>query len=175
MGTRFAADLREEAAMQRHSELDDPVRAVTDPTINARIDRAIDACVAYYRGRPQYEIDGRIDELAREWDLERWLEVNASLLSLTGLALGVLRHRAWLGLPFMVSAFLLQHAIRGWCPPVPLFRRLGVRTRKEIDREMYSLKSLRGDFADMHWRAASGAAGVRPVLGGVTLQRQSAD
>ncbi len=158
--------------MPRHADLDDPVRAVTDPAINARIDRAIDACVAFYRARPQFEIDSRIDELAREWELERWLQVNASVLSLSGLALGVLRHRAWLGLPIMVSAFLLQHAIRGWCPPVPLLRRLGVRTRQEIDRELYLLKSLRGDFADLHWRTIGAAVGARPVLGSVTMQRR---
>lgn len=157
--------------MPRHAEVDDPVRAVTDPVINARIDRAIDACIAYYRARPQFEIDTRIDELAREWDVERWLEVNASILALSGLVLGVIRHRAWLGLPVLVSSFLLQHAIRGWCPPVPLLRRLGVRTRQEIDRELYSLKSLRGDFADMHWRTLGVLAGSRPALGGVTLQR----
>ena len=157
--------------MPRPADLDDPVRTVTDPAINARIDRAIDACVAYYRARPQYEIDGRVDELAREWDLERWLQVNASVLSLAGLALGVLRQRAWLGLPLVVSAFLLHHAIRGWCPPVPLLRRLGVRTRREIDRELYLLKSLRGDFADMHWRTIGAAVAVRPVLGSVTMQR----
>lgn len=161
--------------MSRPAEVEDPVRAVTDPAINARIDRDIDACIAYYRARPQHEIDGRIDELTREWDLERWLEVNASILSLTGLALGVLRRRVWLGLPIAVSAFLLQHAIRGWCPPVPVFRRLGVRTRKEIDRELYSLKWLRGDFADMHWRSLGAGASVRPTLGSVTMQRYGAE
>jgi hypothetical protein len=29
---------------------------------------------------------------------------------------------------------------------VPVFRRLGVRTAGEIDRERYALKALRGDF-----------------------------
>jgi hypothetical protein len=29
---------------------------------------------------------------------------------------------------------------------VPVFRRLGVRTRQEIEREKYALKALRGDF-----------------------------
>ena len=39
-----------------------------------------------------------------------------------------------------------RHAVKGWCPPVPLFRRLGVRTCGEIERERYALKALRGDF-----------------------------
>jgi hypothetical protein len=40
----------------------------------------------------------------------------------------------------------VQHTVQGWCPPVPLFRALGFRTRKEIEREKYTLKILRGDF-----------------------------
>ena len=45
-----------------------------------------------------------------------------------------------------VSASSHQNPVQGWCPPVPVFRRLGVRTREEIDRERYALKALRGDF-----------------------------
>jgi hypothetical protein len=43
-------------------------------------------------------------------------------------------------------AFFLQHAIQGWCPPLPAFRMLGFRTKKEIEKERYALKLLRGDF-----------------------------
>lgn len=43
-------------------------------------------------------------------------------------------------------AFLLLHGTKGWCPPLPLFRSYGVRTRSEIEREKYALKYLRGDF-----------------------------
>jgi hypothetical protein len=45
-----------------------------------------------------------------------------------------------------VTGFLLQHALQGWCPPVPLLRKTGVRTMREIDIERYALKALRGDF-----------------------------
>ena len=62
------------------------------------------------------------------------------------LTLGLTLDRRWLALPVGVAAFLLQHAVQGWCPPVPVFRRLGVRTAGEIDRERYALKALRGDF-----------------------------
>jgi hypothetical protein len=159
----------------------DPVRGVTDTQLNERIDRDTDAALAWYRTRPRHEIDARIDELAREWDIERWLETNASILALSGLALGILRRQAWLALPVVVSGFLLQHAIRGWCPPVWLFRRLGARTRQEIDRELYSLRAMRGDFDGLHGRrgeppgAASGVASVdggRPMLGSVPLQQR---
>jgi hypothetical protein len=78
-------------------------------------------------------------ELDKEWDMERTLILNASLLSLTGVLLGITKHRTWFLLPAIVSYFLAQHAIQGWCPPVEVFRRLGVRTRKEIDMEKYAL------------------------------------
>jgi len=46
----------------------------------------------------------------------------------------------------LVFGFFFQHATQGWCPPIPVFRRMGVRTRREINRERYALKALRGDF-----------------------------
>jgi hypothetical protein len=45
-----------------------------------------------------------------------------------------------------VFFFFGQHALQGWCLPVPLLRRLGVRTQREIERERFALKALRGDF-----------------------------
>jgi hypothetical protein len=84
----------------------------------------------------------------KEWDIERTLEANAAALSLMGLLLG----RKWRRidyLPIVVAAFLLQHAIHRWRPPVSIFRRMGVRTMQEIDRERYALKALRGDFENI--------------------------
>lgn len=46
----------------------------------------------------------------------------------------------------MVAGFLFQHAVQGWCPPVPILRRLGVRTEAEIFEEITALRTL-GDFA----------------------------
>lgn len=71
--------------------------------------------------------------------MERVLEVNASALALTGLVLGLTVDRKWFVLPAAVLGFLLQHGIQGWCPPLPVLRRLGTRTRGEIDREKYAL------------------------------------
>jgi hypothetical protein len=80
-------------------------------------------------------------QLDKEWDIERVLEVNASSLALTGLVLGLTVNKRWLALPGIILAFLVQHGLQGWCPPVPLLRRLGVRTRHETDREKYALKA----------------------------------
>lgn len=124
----------------------DRVRANTADAINRQIDRETDARVHNYAQQAPLEITRRIHELDREWDMERLLETNASALAFTGLALGITHSKKWLIIPGIVLPFLFQHAVQGWCPPVPLFRRLGVRTREEIDREKYALKVLRGDF-----------------------------
>lgn len=124
----------------------DPVRANTEPHINARIDARTQASIRHYAATSMRALDHRIEELDAEWDIERHLASNAASLALSGLLLAVLHDRRWLVLPSVVMSFLLQHALQGWCPPVPLFRRLGVRTRREIERERYALKAMRGDF-----------------------------
>ena len=127
-------------------ETADRVRANTSKEINRQLDRELEARVKAFEQRSQAEITQRIDELDREWDMERLLETNASAIAFAGLALAVTHSKKWLIVPGIVLPFLFQHAVQGWCPPVPLFRRLGVRTREEIDREKYALKVLRGDF-----------------------------
>jgi hypothetical protein len=96
-------------------------------------------------GAPR-SFDRRLRELDEEWDIERTLEANAATAALVGLALGAAVDRRFFLLPAVVAGFLLQHALQGWCPPVPVFRRMGVRTQSEIDEERYALKALRGDF-----------------------------
>jgi hypothetical protein len=92
-------------------------------------------------------IEQRLEELDAEWDVERVLETNASAAVLVGVALGTFVHRRFFAIPAIVGGFLLQHALQGWCPPLPLFRRMGFRTADEINQERYALKTLRGDFA----------------------------
>jgi hypothetical protein len=48
-----------------------------------------------------------------------------------------------------IWVFLLQHAIQGWCPPLPLLRRLGIRNQREIEAERIALKILRDDFDEI--------------------------
>jgi hypothetical protein len=123
------------------------VRENTTESVNAEIDRKIEENVAYYASAGPGAIQRRLDELDHEWDMERVLEANAAGVTLLAVALGMAEDRRWFLLPGIVGAFLLQHAVQGWCPPVPVFRRLGFRTAQEINRERYALKALRGDFA----------------------------
>jgi hypothetical protein len=59
--------------------------------------------------------------------------------------------------------FLFQHAIQGWCPPVPVLRRLGFRTANEIEQERTALKALRGDFNAVTARQDKSAAALAVV------------
>src|SRR5437588_2330216 len=133
----------------------------TAEEINERIRRQTKENVAHYATRGSAAIDRRLAALDREWDIERTLEANAATVALIGSALGFTMHRRFFLLPVLVSGFLLQHAIQGWCPPVPLFRRLGFRTASEIDHERYALKAQRGDFRRT---AAGSGAGPRQAL-----------
>ena len=92
---------------------------------NARIRQRTERNVIYYARNPAL-IEMRLRQLDREWDIERVVETSSSTLSLAGFILAITRrNRRWLLLPFGVSAFMLQHALQGWCPPIPLLRRLG--------------------------------------------------
>jgi hypothetical protein len=121
------------------------VPAHTAHEVNRRIRRETEERLAYLADHTD-EIGARLEELDREWDIERTIEANASTLAFAGVALGATLDRRWLALPALVTAFLFQHAVQGWCPPVPVLRRMGFRTAKEIDQERYALKALRGDF-----------------------------
>jgi len=103
--------------------------------------------VERYASAGNAAINRRLVELEQEWDIERTLEANAAIAALVGLTLGATVDRRWFVFPAVVAGFLLQHAVQGWCPPMPVFRRLGIRTSYEIDQERYALKALRGDFA----------------------------
>lgn len=144
----------------------DRVPAQTAPEINARIRQEYEERIAEYARHPD-QIDARLEELDAEWDIERAIEANAATLALTGVALGVTMDRRWLVLPALVTGFLLQHALQGWCPPVPILRRMGFRTMAEIDRERFALKALRGDFVGLTTRKSSAKNRAEAVVAAV--------
>jgi hypothetical protein len=88
-------------------------------------------------------------ELDEEWDIERAIEANAAVIGFLGVVLSETHDRRWLVLPALVTGFLFQHAVQGWCPPVPILRGLGFRTSFEIEEERQALKALRGDYSKM--------------------------
>lgn len=122
------------------------VRESSSESANQAIDQQTLENIRKFGYNSPDEIDRRMEELAKEWDIERVLEVNASTLALSGVLLGMLKDKRWFLLSGVVTSFLLQHGLQGWCPPLPVLRKLGFRTRKEVHEERIALKALRGDF-----------------------------
>src|SRR5690242_18896194 len=98
------------------------VPANTADEINALIRYRTEASVAEHVAAGPAAIERRLAELDEEWDIERCVETMAPSFTLLGLTLGLTVSRKWLLVPFVVQSFLLQHALQGWCPPVPLLR-----------------------------------------------------
>ena len=127
--------------------------------VNEQIRRQTEATVARTAAAGPAAIDRRLAELDREWDVERTLEANAATAVLVGVTLGATVDRRFFFFPAVIAGFLLQHAVQGWCPPLPIFRRMGFRTQTEIEEERHALKALRGDFRSV---AQDGPAGQFP-------------
>ena len=140
------------------------VRENTLGSINERIRRDTERSVARVAEAGPLAIGRRLAELDREWTIERYLQLIPSTLTLAGVGMGAARGRRWLIFPAVIAGFLLEHAIQGWCPPLPVLRRLGVRTRGEIDDERYALKALRGDFQDLSVTERPDRGAVREAL-----------
>lgn len=127
-----------------HLELREPdqVRAHTPEHVNERIDAAARARLA---APPDgHGAERRLRELDVEWNVDRALMLNFAIVGGLSFALGVRarRRRAWNGWLTFFSVqlgFLAYHALRGWCPPAAVFRRLGFRTGREIEAERHAV------------------------------------
>ena len=113
----------------------------TSDKVNTQIAEATQRSIAYYRSHPA-EIPARLKKLDREWDIERILETNASTLIVISSILGFTISIWFFVIPLLVGAFLLQHALQGWCPPLPIMRRIGFRTATEIEVERKALEKI---------------------------------
>jgi polyferredoxin len=88
------------------------------------------------------DIPERLAALEFEWDIERCIFMGASIMSLLSFLLALLFGWGWLLIAVVISTFLLVHATHGWAPPLPILRRLGVRTMREIDDERAALRAM---------------------------------
>jgi len=149
----------------------DRVRRHTPWGALQKIDQRIEESVRFHSRQPKELISRRIRHLDREWSMERWLEMNAASLAFSGTVLGIAVSRKWLAVPLIVTGFLFQHAVQGWCPPVPVLRKMGVRTRSELDREKFALKALRGDFENLRDEVAAQVTNIRKLMAAVEAER----
>lgn len=126
---------------ENHLSIDDPrrsdrVRDRTPEHVLARIDHATAERILKVGREGPSAILRRIEQLDREWDLDRWLALNFTV------ATTYADLRGWTLLRRIQQLFLGSHALFGWSPPAAILRRLGVRTSKEIATERAVLVDL---------------------------------
>lgn len=122
------------------------VRAKTPEVINRRIDARVEETVSHLAERDRAAMTDHLCRLDGEWDLERVVSVVAAVGVLGGVLIGGGRQAGRL-LAGVVAGLLLQQGLWGTSPLAEAVRRLGVRTRREVDLERFALKALRGDFS----------------------------
>jgi hypothetical protein len=128
---------------------EDRVRRFTFKQDRERIDADMRSSIRRYAGQDPAALARRIAELDREWPIERALMAGAGFWVWLGLILGTTVKRRLYVIPAIAGAILLAYAFAGWAPPILILRRLGFRTRGEIDLERTALKALRGDFTEV--------------------------
>lgn len=129
----------------------DRVREHSAPSVNRKIAERTRDRIEHVVHEGHDAIVRRLEQLNTEWDVDRALMVNFAIAGGAAYAAGLYRsrRRPWFGLAprpsgwlrfFSVQlGFLLLHGTVGWCPPLPVFRRLGVRTKSEIEAERHAL------------------------------------
>lgn len=118
------------------------VKISTDPGINKAIFNRTGSNIIKLTTSTDAKIKHRISELDQEWDTERVLEANFAIVSIICTILGYKVNKKFFLLGGIASVFLLQHALQGWCPPLSIIRRLGVRTAEEINYEKQVIRDL---------------------------------
>lgn len=126
----------------------EPLNGQQDQSVE-QIDAKIEQNIRFYATQSPQAISRRIEELDQECDLDRTMALYGSGIGLGTILFSFIGGKKWLFLGGTALGFLLKHSLDGTSPVIPLLRKVGVRTRSEIDREKYALKILRGDFVDM--------------------------
>lgn len=122
----------------------DRIRLHTIQGINEKIDRETMDNVLAFKKLPKdkrVEISRRIEELNQEWDVDRVVMTNFAVVGGTTILRSLWKKKA-LGALAIQMSFLLYYAVKGWCPPLPIFRKLGFRTKSEIEREKNELVKI---------------------------------
>jgi hypothetical protein len=137
--------MTEAMILERLQHRTDRVRDHSAHRINRRIAREMDITVEHCIRTGREAILERLTELDREWDIDRLLMANFAVAGGITYVAGLHRfieappwRRRPTGLLYLLGAqlgFLLLHAGVGWCPPAAVWRRLGARTKSEIELE----------------------------------------
>jgi hypothetical protein len=132
----------------------DAVRERTSERANRRIDRQTLGAIEQVLDSPD-DIRARLAELDREWNVDRALMLNFAILGTATATLAMRNLRTtgrlggWGALFFTQMGFLAYHAVRRWCPPMPVFRRFGVRSEHEIAAERVALEKRLAELEEL--------------------------
>ncbi len=136
----------ESGSIESGSLNQDRIRRFTFKQDLEKIDGKTRDAINQYSNQGREALTGRLAELDREWPVDRALITGAGFFVWLGLILGTNVNRRLYRISAVAGGFILLFAFLGWAPPVLILRRLGVRTRGEINQERIALKVLRGDF-----------------------------
>ena len=143
-GHRLQEEFKEQWHRVRTEGLGIQGPEVLHPTVAAAAAanaRRTEANLAYYRENPAM-IARRLAELDDEWDTRRVLQVATSGLSLAGFWFSFTKSRLWTLLPIAMAGGALHQGLTGASPAEDVVRRLGFRTRDEIEFEKRALANL---------------------------------
>lgn len=124
----------------------DGIRRHSSSRANRRIDQHTRQAIDETGDSPS-KIRARLDELDREWDIDRAVMLNFAVLATVSSSLAmrtIYKHRrlgGWAALFAAQMGFLAFHAIKRWCPPMPVFRLLRFRSDHEIAAERTALQT----------------------------------
>jgi hypothetical protein len=151
----------------------DRVREHSAQHVNRRIVQQTSARVESCIRQGHDAIVRRLAELNHEWDIDRVLMANFAVVGGLAYAIGLDRYSrprllglgrrrtGWLKFFGVQLGFLLVHATAGWCPPMVVWRRLGVRTKTEIEVErsvlLAALENIEGSKSADPMLGASGS------------------
>lgn len=129
----------------------------TNPTRNHTVE--------FYARHPE-AIAARLEELDREWDCCQAAAAVSVGMSLASLASAFSPRARWAVLPLTaLQAVLVKQTFTPGAFAGRLAGRCGLRTRRQIESERYTLKALRGDFQNLP--DSPEERGVAPVIAAV--------
>jgi len=131
------------------------VEAHTRSGLAEKINEQTRSNVSHYSDLGKGAIEVRLKQIGQEWDVERTLQTNFAIVNMVGVLLAGFVDRRWALFSAAASAFMLQHALQGWCPPLGFVRAAGKRTGRERDVERFALKAVRGDFSEIDFDSTS--------------------
>lgn len=154
----------------RDVRIPDRVREHSSARVNERIDRLTKAALDDVSSQGRDAMIQRLKALDREWDVDRAVMLTFSVVGTSAGLLSRTGRRGWRYVLGAQLGFLLLNALVGWCPPLPVLRRLGFRTTKEIDAERAELqerlKALAEGQKHEPLRASADSHSAEPLTSG---------